>query len=316
MSFAQTVKQELLQAALEPYETPAFLSALFAINGQYDGKTLTFKSVSLGLIRRVMALIKSMYDVPIEINHEDDEKLTQLKYHYLILPEPDVLIHELGLMENEVFAERIDEVILTRKEAKVAYIKGAFLASGSLNSPESSSYHLEIKTHHAKIAEDIRELLESLFLPSKVLKRRQSLYIIYIKESEKIADFLRTVGARNALFTFEDERIKRDFYNSITRVMNIELANQNKTIMAADKQLKNIAILENIGDIDDLPAGLIEAIELRKKYPELSLIELSLKAETDLNKRITKSGLNHRFRQIEALAVSAMEGYHATHTRR
>lgn len=316
MSFAQTVKQEILQAPLEPFETPAFLSALFAINGKYENDVLRFKSVSLGLIRRVMALIKSQYDVPLEISHAGDEKLTQLKYHYLSISQPDGLIHELGLMEDEQYAEHIDEVIMTRKEAKIAYLKGAFLASGSLNSPLSSSYHLEISTHKKSLAEDLRELFDHLNLPAKVFHRRKSLSVVYLKESERIADFLRTIGARNALFTFEDERIKRDFYNSITRVMNIELANQNKTIMAADKQLKNIAILENIGEIDDLSSGLLEAIELRKKYPELSLLELSLKAETDLNKRITKSGLNHRFRQIEALAHAAMEGYHATHTRR
>ncbi len=316
MSFAQDVKQELLQAALEPYETPAFLAALFAINGTFESNRLSFKSVSLGLIRRVMGLIKNHYEVPLEIRHADDEKLTQLKYHYLDIVTPDVLIGELGLMENDVYAERIDEVLLTRKEARVAYLKGAFLASGSMNSPTSSSYHLEITTHQASLAEDIQALFESLDLPAKVLNRRKSLHVVYIKESEKIADFLRTVGARNSLFTFEDERIKRDFYNSITRVMNIELANQNKTLLAADKHLKNIAILENIGDLEDLPAGLLEAIELRKKYPELSLVELSVKAETDLNKRISKSGLNHRFRQIEALAQAAMEDYHATHTRR
>ncbi len=316
MSFAQTVKQELLQSALDPQETPAFLSALFAINGQYKDGELIFKSVSLGLIRRVVGLIKSTYDVPIEIVHEPEEEKLHLKYHYLRVPHPDALIHELGLLEGMHYAERIDEVITTRKDAKVAYLKGAFLASGSLNSPQSSSYHLEIRVHTMKLAEDIQGLFGELGLPAKIHQKRKSLIIIYIKESEKIADLLRTVGARNALFTFEDERIKRDFYNSITRVMNIELANQNKTILAADKQLKNIAILENIGDVETLPSGLIEAISLRKKYPDLSLIELSMKAENDYHKRISKSGLNHRFRQIEALAKEAMEGYHATHTRR
>jgi DNA-binding protein WhiA len=119
------------------------------------------------------------------------------------------------------------------------------------------------------------------------------------------------MGATESLFTFEDERIKRDFYNSITRVLNIELANQNKTLQAADKQLKHIAILENLSDLDEYPSGLLEAIELRRKYPELSLVELSMKSEEVYHKPISKSGLNHRFRELERLANEAMEAYHA-----
>lgn len=316
MSFAQSVKQEILQAALDPFETAAFLSALFAINGHYDGEKLHVKSVSLGLIRRVVALIKETYHIDLHLTHETSPKLGQMKYHTLHIEKPDALIHELGLFEGMAYADHIDDVLIQRKEAKVAYLKGAFLASGSVNAPTSSSYHLEISTHTASLSEDLTALFNELGIHAKYIKRRATLHVTYIKESEKIADFLRMIGTMQALFTFEDERIKRDFYNSITRVMNIELANQNKTILAADKQLKYIAILENIGDVEDLPTGLQEAIYLRKKYPDLSLLELAIKAEDDLHTKISKSGLNHRFRQLESIASQVMEDYHASATRR
>ncbi len=106
----------------------------------------------------------------------------------------------------------------------------------------------------------------------------------------------------NALFVYEDERIKRDFVNSITRVMNMDIANQNKTLEAANKQLRSISILENMSDISKLPKSMKEDIELRKMFPESSLNELSDYSNELYNKTISKSALNHRFRNINELA--------------
>ena len=155
----------------------------------------------------------------------------------------------------------------------------------------------------------ITGLLNFFNLNAKTLKRKRG-FISYIKESEKIADFLRVVGAISALFTYEDERIKRDFVNSITRVMNMDIANQNKTLEAADKQLRSISILENMMDISKLPKSMREAIELRQKYPESSLNELSDNSYELFNKTISKSALNHRFRNINDLADQVIENLH------
>jgi len=310
MSFAQSVKQEILQTALEPCEEVAFLSALFGINGQLKKDTLILKSVSMGLIQRIVEMIEKRYYLKVSIQENQELNLKKRKYYHASIHKPDGLIHELGLFESDIYGERIDDVIIQSRCAMVGFLKGAFLASGSLNSPKSASYHLEISTHHPMYNQDLNAIFEALGLQAKTLKKRNHQYINYIKESEKIADFLRLIETNQALFEYEDERIKRDFNNSITRVMNIEIANQNKILKAADKQLENIAILENLSDITSLPEGLQEAISLRKAYPELSLIELSFKAEETIHKTISKSGLNHRFRQIEALASEAMENYH------
>ncbi len=143
-------------------------------------------------------------------------------------------------------------------------------------------------------------------LNTKVTKKKRG-YIAYIKESEKISDFLRVVGAISALFEFEDERIKRDFVNSITRVMNMEIANQNKTLEAANKQLRSISVIENMVDVSRLSTSMKEAIELRKKYPESSLNELSDYSYDIYNKTISKSALNHRFRNMNELAEQIMK---------
>jgi len=109
------------------------------------------------------------------------------------------------------------------------------------------------------------------------------------------------------LFTYEDERIKRDFVNSITRVMKMDIANQNKTLEAANKQLTSISVLENTLDITKLSKSIQEAITLRKELPESSLKELSQFSEEIIGKSISKSALNHRFRNINELAEEIME---------
>lgn len=200
----------------------------------------------------------------------------------------------------------LEEPLLIKECCQRAYLRGAFLASGSINSPQSSSYHLEIATTDENSAVAIADLLNRFHLNAKAIRRKKG-FIAYIKESEKIADFLRVVGAISALFVYEDERIKRDFVNSITRVMNMDIANQNKTLEAANKQLRSISVLENMIDISKIPKSMKEAIELRKQYPESSLKELSEFSYDLFNKNISKSALNHRFRNMQELADSILE---------
>jgi DNA-binding protein WhiA len=202
--------------------------------------------------------------------------------------------------------EPIEPNFLMKECDQKAYLRGAFLASGSINSPASSSYHLEIFTHQESLAIALKDLMNRFYLNAKMVARRTG-YITYIKESEKISDFIRVVGANNALFTYEDERIKRDFVNSITRVMNMDIANQNKTLEAADKQLRNISIIENMMDLSRLPKSVTEAMTLRKEYPEASLKELSELSSEVFNKSISKSALNHRYRNIQELADDLLE---------
>ncbi len=309
MSFAFDTKSELLSLKADDCCQLAELSALLSINGNVsinsEGLSVEFHTTNLGIARNVIKSVKDLYQTDVEIRSKKQMKLNKHDIYIIIIRnKASRIINELSLMTTS--ENILGEPLLVKECCKRSYLRGAFLASGSINSPKSSSYHLEIHTNSEQDAINLMELLNYFYLNSKVLKRKRG-FITYIKESEKIADFLRVAGAMTALFTYEDERIKRDFVNSITRVMNMDIANQNKTLQAADNQLRSISVLENMADISKLPKSMKEAIELRKKYPESSLNELSDFSYELFNKTISKSALNHRFRNINELAEQIMK---------
>lgn len=309
MSFASDTKSELLTLKADDCCKLAELSALLRINGDIhissQGLHVEFHTTNMQIARKVIKSIKDLYHVDVDIMSKKQMKLKkQDMYIVSIQHKANTIINELGLMNPPTSVD--DDINLSKECCKRSYLRGAFLAAGSINAPTSSSYHLEIHTHDEEQAEFLAELMNVFDLNAKYISRKRG-YIAYMKESEKIADFLRVAGAITALFTYEDERIKRDFVNSITRVMNMEIANQNKTLDAANKQLRSISVLENMVDIQKLPKSMKEAIDLRKQYPEASLNELSDYAEELYHKPISKSALNHRFRNINDLADQILE---------
>ncbi len=316
MSFTSDTKQELLRLPDgDSCCKVASLSAMLAIGGYLSlsasGIRLAFQTTSLPLARKAIKLLKGLYGIEVEVLSKRTVRLKKRDQYIIVVKDKVTLImRELSLMDEERgFARMVDDSLVFNDCCKRAYLRGAFLTAGSINHPRSSSYHLEIAVEHHSLAEDLRDLMNTFDLKAKALRKKQR-SIVYIKESERIADFLRIVGTSQALFTFEDERIKRDFINSITRVMNMEIANQNKTFVAADNQLKNIAIIENLLDVERLPSSMREAIRLRKEYPEASLSELSEQSEKLFSKRISKSALNHRFRALAQRAQEALEAYY------
>ena len=309
MSFTSNVKSELLTNKADNCCNLAELSALLKIHGDVhlssDGLSVEFNTTNLKIVRKVITFIKELYRIDVDIMSKKQMKLKKNDlYIVTIRNKASQIINELGLMNNS--DDIMNDPNLLKECCKRAYLRGAFLASGSINSPKSSSYHLEISTSTEQDAINIRDLLNFFLLNAKYIKRKRG-YIAYIKEAEKIADFLRVVSAIGGLLNFEDERIQRDFVNSITRDMNMEIANQNKTLGAANKQLRSISVLENMLDMNKLSKSMKEAIELRKENPEASLQELSEISGEMFNKIISKSALNHRFRNINDLADQIME---------
>src|SRR5690625_3587320 len=146
----------------------------------------------------------------------------------------------------------------------------------------------------------ICSLLNDFDLKAKELQRRNG-YIVYLKEAEKITEFLGIIGANNALFKFEDVRIVRDMRNSVNRIVNCETANLNKTISASVRQIESIKLIKNSVGLDDLPEKLKEIAEIRLQYPEVTLKELGELLPTG---KLSKSGVNHRLKKIEAIAES------------
>ena len=209
----------------------------------------------------------------------------------------EVLLKTLGLLNRDV----VEEYIVDSNAEIRAYIRGAFLASGSVNDPKTSRYHMEIVVNQKEEAVFLQKLINIFMLNAKILNRDKG-YMIYLKDAEAISDFLKILGANNAVMYYEDIRIYRDKMNRTNRLNNCEQANTDKIVNAALEELKCIEKLEETMALDLLDEKVQEAAIYRKKYPESSLKELSEIISLETNKKITKSGLYHRFRKIKDLA--------------
>ncbi len=310
MSFSTDVKTELSSLKHLDCCNKAELSALFHIGGSIElnseGLSILFQSTNLAVVRTMMRHTKNLFNVELTLI---SKKQTKLKKHDLYVVQvsthAEKILSELSLLnQNGLFFQDVDANLIENECCKKAYLRGAFLAGGSINNPDTSTYHLEIQTFSEKQAEVIKKIANEFDLKAKTTKNRRG-YIVYIKEAEKISDFLRVTDAINSLFTFEDNRIKRDFRNSINRVINCDIANERKAMDAAKKQLEHIEIIEKKMK-DKLPKSIEEAIFLRKKYPESTLLELSYASIEFYQSQISKSALNHRFRAIKDLANQLM----------
>lgn len=296
MSFTSTVKNELSKLELEKVEKVSLLSAILKNNSQIDNK-IKISTENSSLARHIFTLIKDLYSITPRITVRKGYNYNKNLMYILELKEKkDIIIKDLSLDKNIPEEYILDDDSLTR-----VYLRGVFLSCGSINDPKKSRYHLEFMVNDSEYANFIKEKLNLYYLNSKVI-RRDNRFMIYVKEAEKIGDFLRMIGAINALLYFEDIRIYRDHKNMTNRLNNCEQANVDKIIATALEQLKDIELIESIGGLDLLDDKTKVAAIYRKKYKEASLGELSEIISTETDEKITKSGLHHRFSKIKNLA--------------
>lgn len=304
MSFASEIKKELTTIESEQPSAKAELAALIRMNGVVSFSrhhySLDVQTENAAIARRIYTLVKGNYQLPIEVLVRKKMKLKKNNI-YIVRMKVDVpsILKDLEIMKEQYQVVRtISPKVFKEENRKRAYLRGAFLAGGSINNPETSSYHLEIYNYHEEHNHSLSELLNEFDLKSKTLERKHG-HIVYIKEAEKITEFLSIIGAHNALFKFEDVRIMRDMRNSVNRIVNCETANLNKTIGAAFRQIENIKLIENTVGLDQLPDKLREIAILRMEHEEVSLKELG---ELVSNGKISKSGVNHRLKKIDDYA--------------
>lgn len=311
MSFASETKKELVQIQTDDCCAKAELSALIRMNGVISlsnkGLVLDFATENAAIARRTLQLIKQLFDTEVDLL---SRKKMQLKKNnvYIIRIKKNAreIATELGIMSESVgFVLGIAKDLVEYDCCKRAYMRGAFLAGGSVNNPETSSYHFEISTLDEELANDLRDLLNVFGLNARVLERKKG-YITYIKEAEKISDFLRAIEAYNAVLNFEDVRIVRDIRNSENRLNNCEIANETKTIAAAQRQIENIELIDLVYGIDSLPERLQHIAQLRLEFPEENLTYLS-EISNERGLKLTKSGINHRMRKLSEIADEIRE---------
>ena len=216
------------------------------------------------------------------------------------------MVTDLGLVEKGKMLTIPPEYIIADDDLIRAYLRGLFLAIGSINDPKKSRYHLEFVVNDKNYAYFVSDLLNQFRFNSKVLKRKNK-YMIYMKESEKIGDFLRFMEASAAVLYYEDIRIYRDHVNMTNRLNNCEQANVDKTIQSANDQLRDILFLKEVGALELLDEKVKEAAYYREKYSEVSLLELSQIITMETGHTITKSGLHHRMKKIKDLANKIRE---------
>ena len=307
MSFSKFVKQEIAQNVLFECCQRSQLSALILLSADLvinsKGVSLRFKTENSYIAKRVWRLIKDLYDVELSLDVVQKQRLNKNNsYQVSILNNGLKVLEDLHLYtKEEGLVEYLEADNFPKECCQRAYLAGAFMADGSINSPTTANYHLEISTNKEEHSKVIQTLMNKLNLNAKITLRRNN-YVVYVKEAEKISDFLRAIGSSNAVMEFEEHRIQRDFVNSFTRLDNFELANEVKIIRASQNQLDDFQVIEDALQLDSLTDGQLEVIELRRDFPDYSLKELSEEYDKRYSKQISKSGLKHRFKRLEEIA--------------
>jgi len=299
MSFSLKVKEEILNKSLNSIEKISLLSAYLRNNSIINEKNITVICENEFITNYIFEFFKDFYKIYPKISVRKNFNFKK-NYSYILEISKKEVLKDLSLLnENDFFINIPKKYIYDGEEEKKSYLKGVFLSIGSINDPKSG-YHLELFIDDYDYAVFICELLDYYELNSKIIQRKNN-YLVYIKEAEKISDFLKIIEAYKSVIYFEEIRVLKNENNLVNRLNNCEQANVEKTFSAANSQIKYIEkIKEEIG-LELLEDKLKEAAEYRLKYKESSLNELSEIMSLETNKKITKSGLNHRFIKIKKI---------------
>lgn len=306
LSFTSEVKKEIcmqeLSECCKKAQLSAFLQISASLNFTSEGAQISAKTENVSTAKRVFTLVKDVYDVDVELSVIKKMKLKKNNIYKIRIKNKALhILQDLDILVDGSFREHATGRILKKDCDIRAYLAGAFLASGSVNSPQTTNYHLEIVANSEGLAKYLQRQMIKFRMNAKMIKRRNQ-QVVYLKASDQISDFLKCVGSSESLFEFEDRRIQRDFVNSITRLDNCELANEMKSIKAGKAQLEDIDRIDNFVGLKTLPENLYKVAILRQSNPEASLNELCEMYENAYKEEISKSGIRHRLNKIKDIA--------------
>ncbi|MDD2585934.1 MAG: DNA-binding protein WhiA [Syntrophomonadaceae bacterium] len=306
MSFSNDVRNELARVMPEKECcAKAELSALLAVSGIFLHKgsresifTTTIENAATA--RKIFKLIKQTYHLQSSVRMGTRRRFQKSRVYEVntFLEQAGLqALQELNIIDSNLkIKHEIPRSLTSKTCCKRAYIRGIFLNRGFVNRPEGT-YHLEIIFNQGKLAGEVQKMLETFNLQARIIERKNNL-VLYLKESEQIVDFLRVVGANNALLDFENVRILKSMRNHVNRQVNCETANLSKTIDASIRQIELIKNLIKDNGWDNLSPELKELATLRINYPDSTLKELG----TMLNPPLSKSGVAYRMRKLEKMA--------------
>lgn len=301
MSFTTNIKNEISNIEYGESEKMAELSAILNIGCKILNNRFEIYTENISVARRIYKLIKEIYHVDINMDTNEINNLRKNKLVLLSVSEKtDLILNDLSILHDKkrIFVPSI--YLVDSLDDKKAYLRGVFMMCGSINDPKTSRYHAEFVISNEEIANYVNDLLNELNFKSKVIKRDKN-YMVYIKEAERISDFIKMLNATTSLFYYEDIRIYRDHKNMTNRLNNCEQANVDKSINASNEQLELISKIKSLIDFDLLDERIKEICIYKEKYPETSMSELAIIMSSETERPITKSGINHRFRKIKEM---------------
>ena len=306
MSFTVQIKEEISNAERTKSERLAGLSGYIRNNAHISKNKITMTTENKFIVERVTNGIKDFYNTNSKIDVISNLNFSKKElYQITIKDNINEILTDLCVIDDKgKYIPTVPNYLIGGNEEIRGYLRGVFSATGSINDPKTSRYHMELLIKEAEEAVLVQKLLNIFDLNAKILNRDKG-YMIYIKDSEKISDFLKILGANKAVMYYEDVRVYRDKKNKTNRLNNCEQANMDKVIQTANEQLEDIEIIEKNDGVVLLDDKVKDVLEYRKKYPEASLKELAEIISIETNKPITKSGLNHRLRKIKELADRA-----------
>ncbi len=301
MSFTTTVKNEISGLNFSILENIAEISGFIRSSSKFSLDKIEISSENIKVAKRLYVLIKTVYGATATLESRSMANFASKKmYVVTVTSKVSTILSDISLIdENNNFLEYPKDYIVGSVEEMKAYLRGTFLARGSINDPKTS-YHLELLYDNKYEAVFVQRLLNQFDMNSKILMRDVK-YMVYIKEAEKISDFLKIINAPSSVLYYENVRIHKEQKNNTNRLNNCEQANTDKIIATATFQIKEIEYIDSVLGIDFLDEKLKETAVYRLKYPEASLSELSEIMTLETGKSVSKSGLNHRFRKIKEM---------------
>lgn len=313
MSFSGDVKQELARHISEARHCMiAEVSALIQMAGEIkvseDGKfTIKFQIENAAVARKYFTLIKKTFRINTEVSLRRNTTLKKNQIYMLYITDHKVctkILQATGIIDDTsqgMLRTDISPITVQKICCRRAYLRGAFLGSGSVSDPEKG-YHLELVSPNEEYAVSLRNLINKFGMDAKIVMRKNN-YVAYLKEGAQIVDLLNIMGAHVALMELENIRIVKEMRNNVNRLVNCETANINKTVSAAVRQVQDINYIEGVMGLAALPQNLEEVARCRLEYPSASLKELGEK----LSPPVGKSGVNHRLRKLSEVANQLRE---------
>lgn len=303
MSFSTNVKEDILKVnSVDLNSLKMTLEAMLRFAGEIvisNPLKLNFSSNSLNIVTYLVKNLKKLYDFSYEIEQRKIERFDNSITYRVTIIGANKIIDEMQLTKDQSKAK---DILFNDEEYLISYLRGAFLARGSVNDPKSKNGHFEISSTNQSEILFIQRIMNSFELNARVTKRK-TYTVCYIKSREAIGDLLYRLGATSTMNYYQDILITKEIAANAKRSINLDIANQDKTNASALEQLKYIKYLEYNYPLGEMDSKLLMVMKVRKEHPEHSLSQLLDIIHDEYDPTLSKSGLNHRFRKLKELAI-------------